>query len=199
MLQKLFILQQKIHKFCGKFSSMSPFDFKMIINIYYYRDTKMPLFWMDWSNFELALLYYLEMWMRIGSVWFCDPKRKGKNWEMENLLERFPFVAKSIFSKLDNTSLVQAKEVCSTWRNSINSQKFSWIRIIQTHIDDKQELASIWWHRVLLKTSVETVKELSTAVYQFYQFDKTRYYKKKWSPLHITVERDSLNLSQQNE
>ena len=115
---------------------------------------------------------------------------------MENILERFPFVAKSIFSNLDNTSLVQAKEVCSSWRNSINSQKFSWIRIIQTHIDDKQELASIWWHRVLLKTSVETVKELSTAVYQFYQFDKTRYYKKKWSPLHITVERDSISLSQ---
>ena len=40
MLQKLSILQQKIHKFCVKFSSMNPFDFKMIINIYYYTDKK---------------------------------------------------------------------------------------------------------------------------------------------------------------
>ena len=114
---------------------------------------------------------------------------------MENILERFPVVSKSIFGQLDNTSLVQAKEVCSTWRNSITSQKFSWIRIIQTHIDDEQGSTSTHWQRVLLKTSVETVKELSAAVYQFYQFDKSRY-KKKWSPLHITVERQSLSLSQ---
>ena len=114
---------------------------------------------------------------------------------MENILERFPVVAKTIFSELNNKSLVKATEVCTTWRNSITSQKFSWIRIIQTHIDDKQELTSIPWQRVLLKTSVETVKELSTAVCQFYQFDKSRY-KKKWSPLHITVERNILSLSQ---
>ena len=34
MLQKLSILQQKVHKFCGKFSIMNPFDFKMITNIH---------------------------------------------------------------------------------------------------------------------------------------------------------------------
>ena len=129
---------------------------------------------------------------------------------MENILEKFPFVSKSIFGQLDNASLVQAKEVFSTWKNSITSQKFSWIRIIQTHINDEQESTSTQWQRVLLKTSVETVKELSAAVYQFYQFDKSRKsyscsrslfldksrYKKKWSPLHITVEQQSLSLSQ---
>ena len=114
---------------------------------------------------------------------------------MENILERFPNVAKAIFSKLDNKYLVEANGVCSSWKNSITSQKFYWIRIIQTHIDDEQEFTSIPWQRVLLKTSVEMVKELSIAVYQFYQFDKSRY-KKKWSPLHITVERDILGLSQ---
>ena len=114
---------------------------------------------------------------------------------MENIIERFPNVAKAIFSKLDNKYLVEANGVCSSWKNSITSQKFYWIRIIQTHIDDEQEFTSIPWQRVLLKTSVKRVKELSIAVYQFYQFDKSRY-KKKWSPLHITVERDILGLSQ---
>ena len=115
---------------------------------------------------------------------------------MENIIVTFPLLAKGIFSKLDNKSLVQAKDVCSTWRNSITTQKFSWIRIIQTHISDKQELTSTNWKKVLLKTSVETVKELSIAVYKFYKFDQSKYYLEKWSPLHITVERDSLYLSQ---
>ena len=114
---------------------------------------------------------------------------------MENITERFPNVAKAIFSKLDNKYLVEANGVCSSWKNSITSQKFYWIRIIQAHIDDGHEFTSIPWQKVLLKTSVEMVKELSIAVYQFYQFDKSRY-KKKWSPLHITVERDILGLSQ---
>ena len=100
---------------------------------------------------------------------------------MENILDRFPFVAKNIFNNLDNQSLVQAKNVCRTWRNSIISQKFSWIRKIQTHIDDEQEFTSNW-QRVLVRTSVETVKELSIAVNQFYQLDESRY-NEKWSPL----------------
>ena len=92
---------------------------------------------------------------------------------MENFLERFPVVAKTIFSELNNKSLVKAKEVCTTWKNSITSQKFSWIRIIQIHIDDEQELTSVPWQRVLLKTPVETVRYFSTAVHQFYQFDQS--------------------------
>ena len=61
---------------------------------------------------------------------------------MENILERFPVVTKIIFSKLDKKSLVQAKTVCRTWRNSLTSQTFSWIRKIQTDIDDEQEFTS---------------------------------------------------------
>ena len=112
---------------------------------------------------------------------------------MENILERFPVVAKNIFNNLDNQSLVRAKNVCRTWRNSITSQKFSWIRKIQTVIDDEQEFTSNW-QRVLVRTSVETVKELSVAVHQFYQLDESRY-NEKWSPLHITVMQDDLSLS----
>ena len=112
---------------------------------------------------------------------------------MENILERFPVVAKNIFNNLDNQSLVRAKNVCRTWRFSITSQKFSWIRKIQTVVDDEQEFTSNW-QRVLVRTSVETVKELSVAVHQFYQLDESRY-NEKWSPLHITVMQDDLSLS----
>ena len=69
----------------------------------------------------------------------------------------------------------------------------SWIRKIQTVVDDEQEFTSNW-QRVLVRTSVETVKELSVAVHQFYQLDESRY-NEKWSPLHITVMQDDLSLS----
>ena len=114
---------------------------------------------------------------------------------MENILERFPVVAKKIFCKLDDESLVQAKEVCRPWRYSIDSQKLSWIRKIQSDIIYKQEFTR-HWPRVLVRMSVETVKELSMVVYQFYQFKRSRYYKNNWSPLHITAEQDKLSLSQ---
>ena len=112
---------------------------------------------------------------------------------MNYILERFPVVANKIFCKLDDKSLIRAKEICRPWRNYITSQKFSWVRKIQADIIYKQEFTRNW-QRVLVRTSVETVKELSVAVHQFYQLDESRY-NEKWSPLHITVMQDDLSLS----
>ena len=49
---------------------------------------------------------------------------------MENLIARFQHIAQGIFEHLDNKSLVNCREVASSWQKYIDSKNLPWMRIV---------------------------------------------------------------------
>ena len=78
---------------------------------------------------------------------------------MENILERFPVVAKEIFNNLDNQSLTKCKEASKEISQFFDQERFFWIRIIRNYRDNFDTFQESW-KQVIAKTSVENVKQL---------------------------------------
>ena len=49
---------------------------------------------------------------------------------MEEIIFRFPHLAKNTFQKLDNESLAKSREVENFWQNFIDEKKYLWLRIV---------------------------------------------------------------------
>ena len=49
---------------------------------------------------------------------------------MEDVIERFPHIAKQVFEQMDNKCLTNCREVSKSWMNFIDERSFSWIRIL---------------------------------------------------------------------
>ena len=49
---------------------------------------------------------------------------------MEEIIFRFPHLAKNTFQKLDNESLAKSREVEKCWQNFIDEKKYLWLRIV---------------------------------------------------------------------
>ena len=58
---------------------------------------------------------------------------------MEEVIQRFPNISRQIFKNLDNESLVLCREVCKTWKNCIDREKFYWIRILMKYLQYSKE------------------------------------------------------------
>jgi len=50
---------------------------------------------------------------------------------MEDIIGRFPHIAKQIFEKLDNKSLTNCRVVSKSWQEFIDNRKLLWIRIVE--------------------------------------------------------------------
>ena len=50
---------------------------------------------------------------------------------MSNLRHHFPHILELIFGFLDDQSLMRSRQVCKSWQEFIDCQKFTWIRIIK--------------------------------------------------------------------
>ena len=112
---------------------------------------------------------------------------------MEIIFERFPSLGKKVISLLDYKSLVLSKEVNKTWKNFIEKEKTIWIRIIQKHVQNVNDLQD--WKNSVSKISTNSVKQLAIATGLFYKSEQSKGYE-KWSPLHIAVDSGNLKLSQ---
>ena len=112
---------------------------------------------------------------------------------IDTILSRFPFVAREIFSELDNKSLIKCRKVSFPLQNFIDNEKFIWIRRMQKYRESMKEFLE-QWKQVIRNTPVDHVKELSLAVSQFFDDDVSRS-KKQYSPLHVTADKGLLELS----
>lgn len=77
--------------------------------------------------------------------------------------------------------------------NFMDYQKLPWIRMIQNHIGNNNKFSEDW-KKVMVKTSLETVKNFSIAVDQFYKGKNINERAYQWSPLHVSAELNILDL-----
>ena len=83
---------------------------------------------------------------------------------MEEIILRFPNIGRDIFDSLNNKSLNRCKKSSRLWREFIDDQKFTWIRIIQKYVrlsnksfPKSQEL----WRKMFCKTRLECIRNLA--------------------------------------
>ena len=102
---------------------------------------------------------------------------------MENICERFPVITQMILNNVDDRSLINFKETSRDNDEMLKSERFYWIRIVKKYNGNFQEFHESWL-KVINKSPVEIVKELSLAVYQFFMAREARS-EKQWHPLSI--------------
>ena len=86
---------------------------------------------------------------------------------MEEMCQRFRFVAQKVLNHVDNKALNNFKEAGRNNAGFLRKERFYWIRIIKRYnclIGEHLEV----WNKVVGKTTVETVKEFAVAVHQFH-------------------------------
>ena len=77
--------------------------------------------------------------------------------------------------------------------NFMDYKKLPWIRMIQNHIGNNNKFSDDW-KKIVVKTSLETVKTFSIAVDQFYKGKNINERTYQWSPLHVSAELNILDL-----
>ena len=135
---------------------------------------------------------------------------------MEEICQRFPFVAQKVLNHLDNDTLNNFKEAGRNNAGFLGKERFYWIRIIIHSFTG--ELREVW-NKVVSKTPIETIKELAVAVQQFQMqracrrcqeilrkchkpptsllvtpFDCIRKLENQWHPLYIGAACGTVNL-----
>ena len=112
---------------------------------------------------------------------------------INTVLLRFPSIAKDIFKELDNKSLIKCRKLSVPVQNFIDNEKIIWIRRMQKY-NEKMEEFFDQWKRAIRNSPVDNVKELSKAMFQFFEGDELDG-KKQYTPLHITASKGLLELS----
>ena len=95
---------------------------------------------------------------------------------MDEVILRFPTVAKNLFKEIDNEGLTKCKKVSKSWRNFINNQKDLWLRIIRLQYESPLQLwklngkilknkANVWssndeWHFLTAIKNIDQVQKL---------------------------------------
>ena len=88
---------------------------------------------------------------------------KFRQLQMNEIILRFPDLAKRIFNQLDNESLAKCKNVSRSWSSYMNRDISFWKRIIQKYIDNIREFKDTW-RCVMTKAGLENIKELAMVV-----------------------------------
>ena len=83
---------------------------------------------------------------------------KRKN-HVEEIFWRFPHLGTRIFEKLDNTSLVNCREISKWWKIIVDSDKALWIQQIQEHISMLNPSVK----KTLQKENRETLQKLANS------------------------------------
>ena len=122
----------------------------------------------------------------------------------KDIMLKFPNLAEEILKELENESVANCRKISKPWRSFIDNQKFLWIRKMSMYkrymIKFKNQ-----WNKVIRRTPVGNVKELSIAVQEFFDsqqnnqngtmteklFDLIR---KQTSPLHVAAQYGNFQL-----
>ena len=87
---------------------------------------------------------------------------------MENILQRFPHLAKRIFDQLDDRRLNRCKEISGEVLEFFENERFFWIRIVVKHRRKIKDFPKLW-KQVFDKTPVEKVKQIAIAISRFFE------------------------------
>ena len=127
---------------------------------------------------------------------------KTKQRQMNEIILRFPDLAKRIFNKLDDESLAKCKNMSRSWFSYMNREVSFWKRIIQKYTNNINKFKDAW-RCVMTKAGLENVKELAMAVKHYLSIhpskcsigvDKCKHRTASFSPLHLAVESGQLSL-----
>ena len=86
---------------------------------------------------------------------------------MEEVNLRFQHISEQIFCCLDNKSLANCKEVCRSWNNFLDGQKFLHARIILETVTKVHKVEKSWF-KVFKKSNTKIILDLRTAVEHLY-------------------------------
>ena len=123
---------------------------------------------------------------------------------MENLLRRFPHLAKRIFDQLDDRRLNRCKEISGEVLEFFENKRFFWIRIVVKHRRKIKDFPKLW-KQVFDKTPVEKVKQIAIAISRFFEGEHLYSYHldnrvcwrpKNWPLIVISAHHDDLALIQ---
>ena len=115
---------------------------------------------------------------------------------MEDLCQIFPLVSQIVFNNLDDQSLANCKIANRELKEFLEDEKLLSIRIIKKY-EKNLEFFSDSWKKAIHNAPKEIVKELATAVQEFFKIrPDLKRFEKQWSPLHIAAERGLLILGQ---
>ena len=113
---------------------------------------------------------------------------------MDEIILRFPMVAKRIFEELDNQCLTKSKCVNQIWNLFINESKSTWIRILNKYnVKSFESKFQNHWKLLIEKESVHNLRKITTAVYRFYLKNSSRK-EYQWSPHHIAADYGNVRL-----
>ena len=76
---------------------------------------------------------------------------------MKSVKYNCPHLSKIIFGYLDDQSLKQCSEVCTTWSKFLDLEPFYWIRMMKNHIGGQEEFLDDW-KRFFYKIPIEIAK-----------------------------------------
>ena len=121
---------------------------------------------------------------------------------MENLVQRFPHLAKRIFDQLDDRRLNRCKEISGEVLEFLDNERFFWIRIIRKYKRKIKDFPKLW-KQVFDKTPVEKVKQIAIAISKFHNDNHLYSHHfssvgchKQWSLIAISAHHDDLALIQ---
>ena len=87
---------------------------------------------------------------------------------MEEVNLRFQHISEQIFGCLDNESLANCQEVCRSWNDFLDGQKFLHARIILETVTKYHKVGKSWF-QVFNKCQTKTILDLRIAVEHLYQ------------------------------
>ena len=128
---------------------------------------------------------------------------------MEEVNLRFQHIGDQIFGCLDNKSLANCKEVCRSWNDFLDGQKFLHARIILETVKKVHKVEKSWF-QVFKKSNTKIIQDLRIAVEHLYQGSgiftsykkdlysleifKTAIHNQFVSPLHVAAAFGQLTL-----
>ena len=125
-----------------------------------------PFFFVNQAD---LIILFVKIYQRESKLSVITPK-------MEDIILRFPMVAKSIFAELDNGSLTNCKMVSNPWARFITTEKLPWLRMILTYSGNMVEFFD-HWKKTLKRAPVEIVQELALMGEEFYRANQSNLLK----------------------
>lgn len=111
---------------------------------------------------------------------------------MEDLLLRFPHISEEIFGNLNDKSLVECRQVCQSWCNSVDDKQ-CWVRLIRNYTQLCHKDFQKSWRKVLGKAQLQTIRELGSSIRRSYRIIQDLQslgiseYRIDKTPLHLAV------------
>ena len=109
---------------------------------------------------------------------------------MEHLIKRFPLTNQLILNNIDDQTLINIVESSREIHQGLDNSRFFWIRMMSKYNRNFKEFQESW-KKVVNKTPVDTIKELSLVVEKFFAA-RSSWIKKQWHPLSIAGTQGSL-------